>query len=1485
MGASRFVGRVGVLAVALGVGAGITLGVGTAWADDSPGTSTTSSGSHKSAPRAKAPKHDAPAQAAAPAAAVKDAPKAVNKHRSAKPTSTAVPSAAVTPSAPKTLPAPKATVGAVSPSAPAPTAAVAATPSQSAVSAVVAASAVSVAAVAPVSAVSSVGATASGALSALFGGSGGVPAAAPVSWVLAAAARRELGAVAVAGTAVTNHDPKITAVSMVPPQASNGTVLGLVKATDADKDSLTYSISGSSTGTSAKGGSVYVVSTNGLFTYTPTLEARNAAAVKGAPSSAKTDTFTVTVTDAQGNSVSQLVTVKIGALAAGDTTPTSPNRNPKISWLKMVAPDASGTVYGFAAASDADKDSLTFSIGGSSTGTSANGGDVHVFGVTGLFSYTPTQAAQHAAAVKGAPSSAKTDTFTLTVTDGQGGSVSKDVTVKVLPANKVPVKVDPTVNAPDANGVVTGTLNVTDADGDTLTYTASKAKNGTVSVAGDGSFTYTPTAKAMHAASVPGAKPSALTDVFTVKVTDGHGGSVTQTVPVTIKPANTDPVVASGLVATKTNGSSGVVNGATTITDADKDTIKYTATALKGKVTVSSKGVFTYTPSAAARHAASADGATAADKTDTVTVTADDGHGGVVSQQVDVSIISKNSAPSASVKVGKADAATGVVTGTVKGTDADKDSLTYSVSGTSTKGGAVTVNATTGAFTYTPTVAARDAAAAKNAPKAAKTDTFTVSIADGHGPATNKVVTVTISPKAAPANTSPTNGHASVNAPDAATGVVTGTLSATDAENDPLTFTTPATTAKGTVVISGTGFVYTPTAAARQQAGSGTATATDKQDTFTVTVSDGRGGSSTFAVNVTVAPAVSVPTTVNNLGTATVSGSFTTAAISADGKRAVVLSTNADGNAVVTMFNTNTGARVGDETVLEGSSDGTVQFNSTSTRAVVVTNDANSGNGLVSVFSTATGAQVGTTIDLGGVYSSYSPYVGAGPQSYYGGGPAQFTSDGTRALVIAFSSVTDDSADQTTTTSYVHLINLTAGTDVYSTSMQGLTLGTLSTDGTVAAISAVPDQSAYTTYTEEPDGSSSTNSVNYSSASSSVVFLNTATGAPIGSTLHVTGVVQVGLNTDGSRAVISALTGTAGGTFSNSDNGESLTLSYHTDLTDKITVVNTATGIQAGNAVTFANLQPMQLLITPDGARAVVTLLHVDVNGAPSSFAYQSQVAIFDMATGNQVGSTFSISGAPESYSKGQLVIGVQLVAGGTRALLVTHSGSSIAGSTVTWNAALIDTATGLQVGQTLATTGLASVDMSADGMHIGVSSATYTVTTDQNGTVTGATINWTQSTILDAISGHQASVTIPGFNGGAALSSDGSRMVVATSDGTNLTLTTFDMATGAAVGAPVVVTGVMSAAAIAMYQAPPVKINGDYVTAATTVGDSTTHVAFIDANTGSQIGTTTEVDGQLMTNDQGDPTPTVVTDGTHALVFTLDPNGSDTDVTLLSLT
>jgi VCBS repeat-containing protein len=133
-----------------------------------------------------------------------------------------------------------------------------------------------------------------------------------------------------------------------------------------------------------------------------------------------------------------------------------------------------------------------------------------------------------------------------------------------------------------------------------------------------------------------------------------------------------------------------------------------------------------------------------------------------------------------------------------------------------------------------------------------KADTFTVTATDGYGGS----VAIPVSVSIAPVNAKPVAGTPTVGTPNASTGVVTGTVAATDADKDTLTFSAPASTAKGAVAINaGNGaFTYTPTATARQNAGRDGATAADRADTFTVTVTDGYGGTTAVPVNVTVSP-------------------------------------------------------------------------------------------------------------------------------------------------------------------------------------------------------------------------------------------------------------------------------------------------------------------------------------------------------------------------------------------------------------------------------------------------------------------------------------------------------------------------------------------------------------------------------------------------------------------------------------------------------
>ena len=85
------------------------------------------------------------------------------------------------------------------------------------------------------------------------------------------------------------------------------------------------------------------------------------------------------------------------------------------------------------------------------------------------------------------------------------------------------------------NGMVTGTVNGTDPDGDPLYYDIIVSPvNGIASVTSTGAFTYTPTAAARLAANAPGATLSDRTDLFTVSVADGYGGKVSVPVGVSI---------------------------------------------------------------------------------------------------------------------------------------------------------------------------------------------------------------------------------------------------------------------------------------------------------------------------------------------------------------------------------------------------------------------------------------------------------------------------------------------------------------------------------------------------------------------------------------------------------------------------------------------------------------------------------------------------------------------------------------------------------------------------------------------------------------------------------------------------------------------------------------------------------------------------------------------------------------------------------------
>ena len=696
-----------------------------------------------------------------------------------------------------------------------------------------------------------------------------------------------------------------------------GVVTGAVTGTDADRDTLTYS----GTTTTTKGS--VIVHPDGTFAYTPSSDARHAAAADTASSADKKDSFGVTADDGHGGTATLTVHVDV---APANVAPDNVGVTADPGW----GPDGEST--GTVTANDADGDLMTYS--GSTTTAK---GTVTV-DPNGRFSYTPTTDARHRASAEGAGTDITQDSFTVTVNDGHGGTADALVTVTISPTNSAPTGTAHPGTPDPTTGVVTGNVIGTDLDGDQMVYsgTTTTAK-GSVVVTPNGNFTYTPTTESRHVAAADGATDEDKKDTFDITVTDGHGGTATVPVTVGIGISNRAPTGTAKPGAP--DPETGVVTGNVIGTDPDGDQMVYsgTTTTAKGSAVVTPNGNFTYTPTTEARHVAAADGATDDDKKDTFDITVTDGHGGSTSVPVTVAIQPANRAPALSVDVADPDPAKGVVTGGVTGTDPDGDTVTYTLTGNPANGDVVV--SPDGSFVYTPTEAARHAASTIGAGPALTQDTFTVTADDGHGGTPDATVTVTISPT----NAAPT-GAGVIGTADPTTGTVTGAITADDADHDTLTYTVVAPPARGNVVVHPDGsLTYDPTDAARLEAATTPAT-----DGFTVRVDDGHGGTT----DVTVA---NVPVSSAELGvkyTTSMVGKGYGVAFAPDGTP-VAYVTNDEGNTVSVI---NTATNTVTSTITVGHRPLDVVVSPDGTRAYVTNRDDNT----VSVIDTNQATTIAT---------------------------------------------------------------------------------------------------------------------------------------------------------------------------------------------------------------------------------------------------------------------------------------------------------------------------------------------------------------------------------------------------------------------------------------------------------------------------------------------------------------------------------------------
>ncbi len=280
----------------------------------------------------------------------------------------------------------------------------------------------------------------------------------------------------------------------------NGAYSGGLNIPAGDNGLLTYS---AGTTVPTKGG--LFVNGNGGFIYTPTPEARHAAAATNALPADKIDTFSIKGTDINGRSIT-VATVTVDILSL--------NNVPTGGTATFPAADANGVISGsVTGVTDADFDTLTYS------GTAGKGSVVF----TGTnFTYTPTLTARHAAAADSASTATKQDTINITVDDGHGGvRTFSSGAFNITTQNTVPQGV---ATGPIGSGVLgltktwtingpTGTGNPVDADGDTLTYAVTTLPPG------------------INVPVVLGTSVTLVTLLgghgsFIVTMSDGHGGNV-----------------------------------------------------------------------------------------------------------------------------------------------------------------------------------------------------------------------------------------------------------------------------------------------------------------------------------------------------------------------------------------------------------------------------------------------------------------------------------------------------------------------------------------------------------------------------------------------------------------------------------------------------------------------------------------------------------------------------------------------------------------------------------------------------------------------------------------------------------------------------------------------------------------------------------------------------------------------------------------------
>jgi VCBS repeat-containing protein len=400
---------------------------------------------------------------------------------------------------------------------------------------------------------------------------------------------------------------------------------------------------------------------DGGFTYTP-----------DDPTSTRTDSFEYKASNGKESNAAR---VEIPVTAAENTAPIfSSTSTPNVA-------EGTTTVVSLSAP-DPDGDTVTYSITG--------GADQSRFSITGGNTLVFNSAPDYEVPL----SAGGTNSYVVQVTanDGQGHTTVQSLTVTVTNVDEAPVFTPPSSFSVQENTTAVGSVNASDPDGTTISYSISGADAADFTInSSNGTLTFA------SAPDFEAPQDSGANNVYTVQVTatDATGTATSQTVNVTVTDVNEAPAFTSSATPAMPENTTAAVT--VTVNDPEGNAIVFSITggADQAKFTINSAtGALSFL--AAPNFEAPTD--TDANNIYLVQVTATDG-ATPVTQNIAVTVTNVNEPPSITSGNVAAVAENTTTVLTVTSTDSEGNTVTYSISG-GADAALFTINASTGALTF-----------------------------------------------------------------------------------------------------------------------------------------------------------------------------------------------------------------------------------------------------------------------------------------------------------------------------------------------------------------------------------------------------------------------------------------------------------------------------------------------------------------------------------------------------------------------------------------------------------------------------------------------------------------------------------------------------------------------------------------------------------------------------------------------------------------